>query len=205
MFVKICGITRVEDALLASALGASAVGFVFWPHSPRAIDPSRAREIGSALPKSVIPIGVFVDQPLEFVESVARLAGLGAVQLHGSETPEFARRLALPVIKATTADDLASLAAWPEDVTLLLDAADAEKHGGTGRKANWDAAARLARQRRVLLAGGLRPENVGPAIRAVRPHGVDLSSGIESEPGVKDPLRMQVLFAAIRAARGVAA
>ena len=198
--VKICGIRRTEDALFAAELGAWAVGFVFWPGSPRFIDPYRARRISTALPPWVVPVGVFVDQPAEYVSAVASLVRLGVVQLHGSETPEMVERMPQRVIKsvAVTSDfDESSVDRIPARAGVLLDAHDPERHGGTGTTVDWSRAAAAARRRRVLLAGGLRPENVRTAIDTVRPFGIDVSSGVESAPGVKDPDRLRALFAAL--------
>ena len=198
--VKICGIRRTEDALLAAELGAWAVGFVFWPGSVRFIDPYRARRISTALPPWVVPVGVFVDQPAEYVSAVASLVRLGVVQLHGSETPEMVERMPQRVIKsvAVTSDfDESSVDRIPARAGVLLDAHDPERHGGTGTTVDWSRAAAAARRRRVLLAGGLRPENVRTAIDTVRPFGIDVSSGVESAPGVKDPDRLRALFAAL--------
>jgi tryptophan synthase beta subunit len=200
MFVKICGITREEDARLAVDLGASAVGFVFWPASPRFISPERARAIADRLPPFVSTVGVFVDQPLGDVRAAARVARLSAVQLHGRETPENVADLGLRVIKAVQADaeSLAGLAAWPEAATVLVDATDARHRGGTGVRADWAIAARMAAVRPIILAGGLAPDNVAEAIRAVRPVGVDVSSGVEQSPGVKDPAAMRRFFESVR-------
>jgi phosphoribosylanthranilate isomerase len=198
--VKICGIRRTEDALLAAELGAWAVGFVFWPGSARFIDPYRARRISTALPPWVVPVGVFVDQPAEYVSAVASLVRLGVVQLHGSETPEMVEWMPQRVIKsvAVTSDfDESSVDRIPARAGVLLDAHDPERHGGTGTTVDWSRAAAAARRRRVLLAGGLRPENVRTAIDTVRPFGIDVSSGVESAPGVKDPDRLRALFAAL--------
>jgi len=201
MWVKICGITRPEDALVAAELGADALGFVFWPGSPRFVEPAAAWAIVRALPPSVAAVGVFVDQPVEQVGAVARAVGLGAVQLHGSETVEYCAKLTVPVIKAVGAGAnfcTAAIASWPASVMVLLDAHDLDKHGGTGLTANWTAAAAVASARRIILAGGLAPDTVAEAIRVVRPFGVDVSSGVESRPGVKDASRLRGFFEAVR-------
>jgi phosphoribosylanthranilate isomerase len=196
--VKICGITRAEDARLAADLGAWAVGFIFWPGSPRYVEPGRARDIVRQLSPLVSAVGVFVDQPAAHVDAVAREVGLSAVQLHGSESPEFARGLAARVIKALPLDDGGepALAGW-DDTLVLLDARDRVRHGGTGRTIDWAAAARVARRRPILLAGGLTPDNVKEAAQCVRPAGLDVSSGVESAPGIKDEGRLRALFAAL--------
>lgn len=201
--VKICGITRLDEALLAADLGAAAIGFVFWPRSPRFVEPARAREIARALPPFVTPVGVFVDQPAGHVKDVAAVVGLGAVQLHGNEDLGYARAIGRRVIKAASVEQAAALADfWPPEITLLIDAVDESRHGGTGRVIDWAAAGRLAARRRIILAGGLTPENIGAAMEAVRPFAVDVSSGVEASPGVKDPARLRAFFAAATAAEG---
>jgi phosphoribosylanthranilate isomerase len=198
--VKICGIRRTEDALLAAELGAWGVGFVFWPGSPRFIDPYRAKKICAELPPWVVPVGVFVDQAVEYICAVASLVQLGAVQLHGRETVETIVRVPHRVIKSIpVSSDFTerALDGLPARVGVLLDAHDPERHGGTGKTIDWTRAAPAARRRRVLLAGGLCPENVRAAVDAVRPFGIDVSSGVEASPGVKDHDRMRALFAAV--------
>src|SRR5204863_1113225 len=136
-----------------------AIGFVFWPSSPRFIDPDRARTIAAALPPNVMAVGVFVNQAAQEVNDAARRATLGAVQIHGDETAAYLREMTLPVIKAVAAGrDGSADSDWPQDVTLLVDAHDPVRRGGTGERADWSAAAALARRRKVLLAGGLTPE-----------------------------------------------
>jgi phosphoribosylanthranilate isomerase len=200
MFVKICGITRLEDALAAVDAGANAIGFVFWPKSPRFVDPYRARAIAASLPPLVATVGVFVNQPADYVNGVASLVGLSAVQLHGDETAAFAAGIRRPVLKAIAlgnGTDLAAPDEWPARFTLLLDVNDPDQRGGTGRTIDWARAAVVAAARRVVLAGGLTPENVGGAIDVVRPFGIDVSSGVEARPGVKDHGRLQDLFEAL--------
>ncbi|HXE80282.1 MAG TPA: phosphoribosylanthranilate isomerase [Vicinamibacterales bacterium] len=198
MRVKICGVTRAEDAQLAVELGAWAIGFVFWPGSPRCIDPETARAIASGVPPEVARVGVFVDQSVEDVMKVATAAGLTHVQLHGRERAEVARRIGRPVIRGLALEEARrpdTLAEW-QDALLLVDGRDARSPAQGGRVVDWTAAADLAAARPIVLAGGLRPDNVAAAIRAVRPHAVDVSSGIERAPGVKDPESMRAFFAA---------
>jgi phosphoribosylanthranilate isomerase len=196
MLVKICGITRLEDAEAAVELGAGALGFVFWPKSPRYVDPEQARAIVSRLPPFVTTVGVFVDQPPRLVNGVAARVGLSAVQLHGGETIDMLEHIERPVVKAFAIDG-EDQDAWPSRVRLLIDAHDPEKGGGTGRTVDWKRAAIVAARRPVLLAGGLTPANVADAIRAVKPFGIDVSSGVESSPGVKDHARRRALFDAV--------
>ncbi len=196
MIVKICGITRLEDAEAAVAAGAGAIGFVFWPKSPRFVDPHRARRIAATLPPFVTAVGVFVNQPLEYVNAVAGVVRLGAVQLHGDETVAFASAVTRPVMKAISIGGT-DLRVWPARVRLLLDVHDPVARGGTGRTIDWAAAANLSAERQLLLAGGLAPDNVADAIARVRPFGIDVSSGVERAPGIKDHQRLRALFEAV--------
>ena len=201
MIVKICGITRAQDALQAVELGATAVGFVFWPSSPRRITPDAARSIVAQLPASTLKVGVFVDELQDEIERVADRVGLDQLQLHGQERPDFARALTRPCIKAIglgPGTDDALLAGW-EGMRVLLDAHDPVRRGGTGLQVDWVRAARIARRRDIILAGGLTAENIVDAVRAVRPAGVDVSSGVERAPGIKDERRMAALFDALAA------
>jgi phosphoribosylanthranilate isomerase len=200
-FVKICGITRLDDAEAAIEQGASALGFVFWPRSPRAVDPYRARDIVRRLPPFVTTVGVFVDQPAAEINAIASLVGLGAVQLHGDEDVALAGTIRRPVLKAVGATAQPLPRSWPRHVMLLVDADDPVRRGGTGRRADWTFAASLARERPIILAGGLTPETVAEAVGRVRPFGIDVSSGVESAPGVKNHDRLAALF---RELRGVA-
>ena len=202
MFVKVCGITRREDAEAAVEAGANALGFVFWPKSPRAIDPYRARAIVSSLPPFVSAVGVFVDQPADYVNGVASLVHLSAVQLHGEEPGDYVAAIHRPVMKAVALrNGLAPAAgvveAWPSRVLVLLDVHDPVRRGGTGRTVDWSVAAEVARRRRVVLAGGLTAENVSEAIARVQPFGIDVSSGVEAAPGIKDHGRIKALFEAV--------
>jgi phosphoribosylanthranilate isomerase len=200
MLVKICGITRASDADAAVEAGAAALGFVFWPKSPRFIDPYRARLIVATLPPFVVPVGVFVNQPMGYVKGVAALVRLGAVQLHGDEDVSYAAGIPYPIIRAITIDQqmqVDGIGLWPQSVTLLLDVHDPARRGGTGRTIDWAAAAPIAAKRRALLAGGLTPDNVAEATARVRPFGVDVSSGVEISPGIKDPARLRALFEAL--------
>jgi phosphoribosylanthranilate isomerase len=194
--------TRLEDAALAAELGASAVGFVFWPPSPRFIDPYRARPIVMRLPPLITTVGVFVDQPLEFVRGVAGLLRLGAIQLHGTETEEYCAQLRSRIVKAIPVTDDTRFEGYDRyaGATLLLDAHDPERFGGTGRTIDWTRAAEAARQRRIILSGGLHPDNVEDAIRVVRPYGIDVSSGVEVRPGVKDAAKLRAFVESVRRA-----
>jgi len=207
MLVKICGITRLGDAEEAVSAGANAIGFVFWPGSPRFIDPFRAARIAAALPPLVARVGVFVNQNADYINAVAARVRLDAVQLHGDERVEDLASIVRPVIKAVAldAEGAVDAAAWPARVTLLLDVHDPARRGGTGRTIDWSAAASIAKRRRTLLAGGLTPENVAAAVACVQPFGIDVSSGVEASPGVKDHGRIRALFEAVHGATDDAA
>jgi phosphoribosylanthranilate isomerase len=197
--VKICGVTRAEDALLAARLGADAIGFVLWPGSPRRIAPARARAIGAVLPPFVTRVGVFVNAAPDEVARVAAEAALDVVQLHGDERPEEYGSVPARLIKSVALHveaDVAAAAALPDEVMPLVDAADAVRRGGTGRPADWVLAARLGERRHIVLAGGLTAENLADAVRSVRPWAVDVSSGVEAEPGMKSADRLEQLFRA---------
>jgi len=212
--IKICGVTTASDAAAVAAAGADAVGLNFCPTSPRAIDLATAREIVAALPPGVTKVGVFVDTPLEEVQTTAEALGLDLLQLHGDEPPECLAALAprrvmkafrlgaegLPAVLAYLAA-CRRLDALPEAV--LLDAYVPGQHGGSGKTADWPAAAEYAARNDappLVLAGGLTPENVAAAIQAVRPAAVDTASGVESSPGVKDAVRVAAFIEATRAA-----
>jgi len=187
MFVKVCGITRLTDALHAVEQGATAIGFVLWPKSPRAVTVERAAEIIAELPSHVMTVGVFVNEPIDGIRAIAERTRLTAVQLHGDEPPAYADALDWPIIRAVSIEDIGEASeAWSPETALLVDSIDPVRRGGTGAVVDWTQAAGIALKRRIVLAGGLTPENVASAIRAVRPFGVDVSSGVESAPGVKD-------------------
>ena len=188
MLVKNCGITRLTDARHAVACGVDALGFVFWPESPRYITPERAGDIISTLPAHVTAVGVFVNESVDGIRVIVERTGIGAVQLHGDETPDYALALGWPVWRAFTVERAEAMSsAWPPQTTVLVDAADPVRRGGTGVKVDWGRAAGIARAHRIVLAGGLTPGNVAEAIATVRPFGVDVSSGVEIAPDRKDP------------------
>ena len=203
MKVKICGIRRREDAALAVALGASALGFVMWPRSPRAVTAEQARDIISGLPAFVTAVGVFVNQPEEDVFDTVVRARLTAIQLHGDEDASQFARSPVPVIKALPVGPAFTMAAVDDlspAVTALLDAHDPVRRGGTGRPIEWTVAAAAARRRPIILSGGLTPGNVERAIREVRPYAIDVSSGVETAPGIKDESKLRALFGALQSA-----
>ena len=203
--VKVCGITRQVDAARAVALGADALGFVFWARSPRVIAPAAARVVHAGLPSLVNRVGVFVNTSPRDVAEVVRIAGLDVVQLHGDESVEDYAGVGARVMKVAaleTAEDVERVLAWPETVTPVVDAVDRDRRGGTGRLADWALAARVAAARPLLLAGGLHAENVREAVAQVRPWGVDVSSGVEAAPGIKSPARLQAFFESLAGAQG---
>lgn len=204
--VKICGITRWEDAALACELGADSLGFNFYEKSPRAVSPSAAWDIIRRLPPFVAPAGVFVNWQSQAVLALAKSLRLAAVQLHGDESPSCVAECArhLPVIKAfrVGADfQLSGLERYKSAFAFLFDAAPAAQKapqfGGTGQTANWEIAREAAGSHRIILAGGLTAENVAEAIRSVHPYAVDVASGVESSPGIKDPAKLHSFFSAI--------
>jgi phosphoribosylanthranilate isomerase len=198
--VKICGITRERDARAAVRAGADALGFVFWPDSPRKVTPDAAARIGRTTPAFVSRVGVFVNAGPAEVKRIVLRAGLDAIQLHGDEDPADYADCGAAIIKAVRlsgAGDVRAALACPTDVTLLVDAEDPVRRGGTGRPANWKLARTLARARPILLAGGIGAANVRDALRAVRPWGIDVSSGVEVRPGVKSQTKIAGLFARV--------
>jgi phosphoribosylanthranilate isomerase len=200
--VKICGITRHEDAEQAAALGAWAIGFILWPQSKRVADPAVAAGIARALRRRVELVGVFVNPTLDEVVQATEGIGLTHVQLHGDEGPSFcaavAQRTGLSVIKALGVGSGADILAAERYHTdyHLLDAAAGAAYGGTGRTWDWDLLARRRSRIPMILSGGLEPDNVGTAIASARPWAVDVSSGVESAPGVKDPAKVEAFLTA---------
>ena len=203
--VKICGITNLEDALHAVRCGADALGFVFYSGSPRWISPEKARLIISELPPFVTTVGLFVNQPTEEVRNVGDFCHLDVIQLHGDEPPEVCQDLApCRVVKALRLRDAGSLDGvdhYPV-CAVLLDAWVPDRFGGTGHRCDWQLAAEVSRQRTTILAGGLDAGCVAEAVRLVRPYAVDVSSGVESVPGRKDPDKVAAF---IRSAKGILA
>ena len=214
LFVKICGMTRPQDAELAASLGASALGLVFWPRSPRSVSVATAKAIAASVPANVLKVGVFVDQPAADVARIMDEAGLDVAQLHGHESVEYCRQLMshfngdADLLPASATKRSIFKAVAPEngsvnidqvdpEIILLVDAHDPERFGGTGKTVNWDSAREIAATRRTILAGGLNAANIKLAVRTVRPYGVDVSSGVESAPGIKDPIRLRSFFEAL--------
>jgi phosphoribosylanthranilate isomerase len=200
--VKICGITKLEDAKLAVELGAHAIGLNFYAQSPRSISPAAAADLVDRLPPYVSAVGVFVNWEPEPVVALCRALHLTAAQLHGDETPAVADAIAehLQVIQALRlgqGSPAPAYAKFRSAAAFLIDAAQPGQYGGTGTTANWHLARVAAQSNRVILAGGLSPENVGEAIRVVRPYAVDVTSGVEARPGRKDPAKLRAFFDAV--------
>jgi phosphoribosylanthranilate isomerase len=203
MWLKICGITREADARLAAECGADAVGFVLWPGSPRYVSPEHAARLAATLPAGIERVGVFVDESPAAVASVVRDVGLTRVQFHGDETPATCASAPVPVVKAFAVGPSfrpAAVDAFGPALTVLLDADAGRARGGTGGAFDWAVARRVAARRPTILAGGLTPENVVEAIRTVCPHGVDVSSGVEARPGLKDADKVRRFVDAVRRA-----
>ena len=198
--IKICGITNIEDALLAAELGADALGFIFYPKSPRSVAPEAAREIIAQLPPFVASVGVFVDEAAAVVEELAANVGLDWVQLHGQESPEYCRNLGRKVIKGFRIQDEDSLRRLADyqgaAQALLLDTYKQGQVGGTGTAFDWRLAREAKKYGRIILAGGLSPENVAQAIEVAGPDAVDTASGTEAAPGKKDPAKLRAFFEA---------
>jgi phosphoribosylanthranilate isomerase len=201
--VKICGITRIEDAEAAAHLGAHALGFVFYPESPRAIGAARAAAIVKALPPFVAAVGLFVNPAVREVEIVLEHARLDLLQFHGDEPPEFCARFGVPYIKALRVKAGVDLLQYAHLYAgargLLLDAFVSGMHGGTGTAFDWSLIPRELRLP-VILSGGLNSENVAAAIRAVAPWAVDVSSGVEASPGIKDTRKIAAFMKEVRSA-----
>ncbi|MGH9730198.1 MAG: phosphoribosylanthranilate isomerase [Candidatus Acidiferrales bacterium] len=204
--VKICGITNRDDATVAMDAGAHALGFNFYANSPRRIAASHAKQIIRHMPSHVTAVGVFVNGSAEEILRIANITNLGVLQLHGEESPATVERLAreYPVIKAFRVGPrfrARELKKYPSASGFLLDGYDADHHGGTGKRFDWGVAREAKRYGPVILAGGLRAENVIDAIRQVKPFGLDVCSGVEDRPGRKDAKKVKRLMAAVRRVR----
>ena len=201
--VKICGITSEADALAAAEAGADAIGLMFYEGSPRHVTLERAKAISAALPQHVMRVGVFVNAEEAFVHQALTECMLNILQFHGDETPEECSRYPVMTLKAFRVqgeETLAELEAYPS-AGYLLDAYVKDALGGTGATFNWDLAVRAQEfGKPIFLAGGLTPENVAEAVRKVQPFGVDVSSGVEIEPGRKDAEQMRTFVAVAKGA-----
>jgi phosphoribosylanthranilate isomerase len=202
--IKICGITRVEDALAAAGHGADFLGFIFVPSTPRFVEPERAAAIAAAVreqghaPKFV---GVFRDASNDYIHTIAELVGLDVVQLHGGETDDDIRDLRIPAVKTLrVADALPETRGTPSAAWLLFDTYDKHRAGGTGRSFDWGLLTTYERSKPFFLSGGLGPDNIAAAISLVRPDAVDVGSGVEQSPGIKDHGKLRALFDRIKRA-----
>lgn len=199
--IKICGITRVEDALCAAREGADAIGLVFAPESPRCISVEQARAIATSLPPFVTRVGLFVNAATEAVQTVLRAVPIDILQFHGEEAPAYCGAFARPYIKAIRMrpglDVRAEAARYADAAGILLDAFDDAARGGTGASFDWS---RIPSDlgKPVILAGGLAPDNVAQAVRTAKPHAVDVSSGVEASKGIKDHAKIRAFVQAVR-------
>lgn len=202
--IKVCGITNQEDARVAAAAGADGLGFIFVEQSPRLVEPDMVRAIAGQLPPLVDRIGVFVDQEIEVVEEIIHYCGLTLVQLHGSESPEYCRNVSCKVIKSFAIGPGAeneALAAFADAASgFLLDTYHRDMAGGTGMTFDWSLVERVKPPGPVILAGGLNPENISEAVLQVKPFAVDVNSGVEYQPGRKDPDKLKRFINEVRKA-----
>jgi phosphoribosylanthranilate isomerase len=198
--VKICGMTQLKDALFAVEQGVDAVGFIFYKKSPRAVTMKTVREIITKLPPLVDTVGVFVNESAERLNKIADYCGLDLVQLHGEESPAFCRKIHRRVIKAFRVKDLQSIKQLEKFPVsgFLLDTFFDDLHGGTGKTFDWNLALPAKKMGPVILAGGLTPRNILQAVRQVRPYGVDVCSGVEKSPGIKDLEKVRAFLKNIR-------
>ncbi|MFI5322557.1 MAG: phosphoribosylanthranilate isomerase [Thermodesulfobacteriota bacterium] len=198
--VKVCGITNTEDALSAVEMGADALGFIFYRGSKRYIDPAKVSEIVSALPPFVSAVGVFVNQGIDEIKEAARISGIDTLQLHGDESPEFCAGLDYKVIKAIRVKDAVNT----EEVELypvraiLFDKHSDELYGGTGRSFDWGVLRDIEISKKIVISGGLTPENVSGAIEMIKPYAVDVSTGVEDSPGRKNRIKMKKFIEAVK-------
>lgn len=195
--IKICGITDMDDAKTAVRYGADAIGFVFYPQSPRSVDRETARRIAASLPPFITTVGVFVNERPEIIEKTSSYAGLDVIQLHGSEPPEHCtlHKKVIKAVRVRELSDLTMLDRYRSVSAFLLDTYSAESFGGTGRTFNWEIAVEAKKYGNIILAGGLNPDNIEQAVQIVSPYAVDVSSGVEGNTkGVKDRAKMKLFI-----------
>lgn len=201
--VKICGITNKEDALFAASCGAAALGFIFYPSSPRYIKPENAIKIIRALPDEVIKVGVFVNETPTEIKRVMKHCALDMLQLHGDESPafccQFPASIMIKAVELKNDDDLSQALSY-DVAAILVDSRQAGLYGGTGKKANWELARRVKNEKPLILSGGLNEENIAQALKIVAPAALDINSGVEESPGKKDHTKLTRLFDIIRTA-----
>lgn len=199
--IKVCGITRLADAMGAAAAGVDALGFIFAAKSPRRLAPDQAREIIAKLPPFVDAVGVFVDEDPQVVEQIVLSCGLTVVQLHGRESPAYCAKMPCRVVKSFSLPGAPDFAAYQEMVSgFLVDTFYDKMAGGSGRTFDWSILEQLRPPGPLVLAGGLGPHNVGEAVRLVHPFAVDVNSGVETAPGIKDIARILQVVAEVRRA-----
>jgi phosphoribosylanthranilate isomerase len=203
--VKVCGMTSLKDALVAVEEGADAVGFIFYKKSPRSVTMKTVREIVLELPPFVDTVGVFVDETAEQINKIADYCNLDIIQLHGDESPTFCKKIRRRVIKAFRIKDMQSVKKLSGFLVcgFLLDTFSENLHGGTGKVFDWNLVLPAKKFGPVIMAGGLTPNNVQQAIRQVRPYGVDVCSGVESEPGIKDHKKIRAFLKNAKAGRKI--
>ena len=203
--VKVCGMTSLKDTLVAVEEGADAVGFIFYKKSPRSVTMKTVREIVLELPPFVDTVGVFVDETAEQINKIADYCNLDIIQLHGDESPTFCKKIRRKVIKAFRIKDMQSVKKLSSFQVsgFLLDTFSENLHGGTGKVFDWNLALPAKKFGPVIMAGGLTPNNVQQAVRQIRPYGVDVCSGVESEPGIKDHKKVRAFLNNAKAGRKI--
>jgi phosphoribosylanthranilate isomerase len=201
--VKVCGMTNLKDTLVAVEEGADAVGFIFYKKSPRSVTMKLVREIVLELPPFVDTVGVFVDETAEQINKITDYCNLDMVQLHGDESPTFCKRMRRRVIKAFRVKDMQSVKKLSNFQVsgFILDTFSESLHGGTGKVFDWNLVLPAKKFGPIIMAGGLTPSNVRQAIQRVRPYGVDVCSGVESEPGIKDHKKIRFFLKNAKAGR----
>ncbi|MGZ6210238.1 MAG: phosphoribosylanthranilate isomerase, partial [Syntrophales bacterium] len=201
MEIKICGITNMEDAVMAFAYGADALGFIFYEKSPRYVSPEKAMRVIRNLPDDISKVGVFVNHGIHAVREIYDFCGLDMIQLHGDESPAYCRELPpsilIKAISPGNEKDLGIIEQYGVKA-IMVDARDSGLYGGTGKRSNWELAAKLKAMRPLVLSGGLNPGNIFTAIRTVSPHAVDVNSGVELSPGKKDPKKVRSIIETVR-------
>ena len=203
--VKVCGMTSLKDAMAAVEEGADAIGFIFYKKSPRSVTMKLVREIVLELPPFIDTVGVFVDETAEQINKIADYCNLDIIQLHGDESPIFCKKIRRKVIKAFRIKDMQSVKKLSSFQVsgFLLDTFSENLHGGTGKVFDWNLALPAKKFGPVIMAGGLTPNNVQQAVRQIRPYGVDVCSGVESEPGIKDHKKVRAFLNNAKAGRKI--
>jgi phosphoribosylanthranilate isomerase len=203
MEIKICGITNMEDAVMAFAYGADALGFIFYKKSPRYVSPEKAMRIIRNLPDDISKVGIFVNHDIDAVREIYHFCGLDLIQLHGDESPaycsEFPQSILIKAMSPESGEDLGIIAQYGVRA-IMIDARESGLYGGTGQQSNWELAAKLKEMHPLVLSGGLNSGNILAAIKTVSPHAVDVNSGVEITPGKKDPRKVQNIIETVHAA-----